>query len=189
MYTEEEYSGTNDEEVIENVDAQTKLLLPLRDVVTRWSSTFLMLRRALAIRPGLDETTNHRDFISQDIGEDGWVKIKECVDFLEPFASVTKHVEGFKYPTLCSVISLYNKLLDVLEDWSNKGTHSQISKDAAFAALSKITKYYEKTTKVYLVCTVLDPRFKIQYFIKNGWEVGSGSHDGDNLIEMNVKPA
>lgn len=85
------------------------------------------------------------------------------------------------------MVPLYNKLLDFLEVWAEDKTHSPTSKEAATAALAKITKYCEKTTMVYLVCTILDPRFKIQYFIKNGWEVGDASYGVVNLIEVNVR--
>ena len=64
--------GEKYDEVKEETNQEMKVLLPLRDVVTRWSSIYLMLRRAIAIRPGLDETTTHRNFINQDIGVDGW---------------------------------------------------------------------------------------------------------------------
>lgn len=148
-----------------------------------------MLHRALLIRPGLDETTTHRDFMSQDIGTDGWERIKECHSLLEPFATVTKHVEGFKIPTLSCVIPLFNKLLDFLEDWSTSETRSSSSKTAANASIDKLTKYYDKTTDVYLVSTVLDPRLKLHYFIKNGWEEGDSAYGGGNLIEKNVRPA
>lgn len=125
-----------------------------------------MLHRALLIRPGLDETTTHRDFMSQDIGTDGWERIKECHSLLEPFATVTKHVEGFKIPTLSCVIPLFNKLLDFLEDWSTSETRSSSSKTAANASIDKLTKYYDKTTDVYLVSTVLDPRLKLTILSK-----------------------
>lgn len=188
-YHDKDYLGEETDEINIEVDEHVRILLPLRDVATRWSSTYLMLRRALAIRSGLDETTTHRDFISQDIGEEGWKKIEECLKFLEPFATITKHVEGFKHPTLSCVIPLYNKLLNFLEDWANDSSHSSTSKSAAFAAISKLTKYYDKTTEVYLVSTVLDPRLKLNYFIKNGWEDGDLAYGGGNLIEKSVRPA
>lgn len=173
----------------EESDKIIKVLLPLRDVPTRWSSTFLMLRRAVAIRQGLDETTYHRDFMHQDIGTKGWERIEECVTFLKSFADVTQEVEGFKQPTLSSVIPLYNKLLDCMEDWSTNDKHSLSSQEAALAAFRKLSKYYDMTTAVYLVSTVLDPRLKIHYFVKHGWENGAESYGGGNLIEKNVRPA
>ena len=97
----------------------------------------------LPIRPGLDETTTHRNFINQDIGVDGWEKIKECLEFFEPFAAITKHVEGFKY-TLSCAIPLYNKLINFFEDWVSHPFHSAISKkERQLPSLN----YWSTTTK------------------------------------------
>ena len=109
--------------------------------------------------------------------------------FLEPFAAITKHVDGFKYPTLSCVIPLYNKLINFLEDWVSDPSHSTISKKAVSAAIVKLLKYYDKTTTVYLVSIVLDPRLKMNYFVKNDWQEDDPTHVGENSIELNVRPA
>lgn len=48
-----------------------RILLPLRDVPTRWSSKLQMLERSVKIRKGLDATTSQREWRSSDFIEEG----------------------------------------------------------------------------------------------------------------------
>jgi len=177
--------GSEDEEE----DFLTRVLAPVRDVITRWNSTYLMLKRALLIRKGLDDITDFRDFRKYKIEKAEWKTMAEFTRFLKEFYVITTFVEGSKYPTLSSVVPLYNSLLVFLEKWSSEEKNSEESKAGANAAIEKLTEYYEKLTPTYLVATVLDPRCKLQYFRRNGWETGDDNSGGGNLIELNIMPA
>ena len=50
------------------------------------------------------------------ISEDLWAIFGEISIFLNPFATVTKHMSGSSYPTLASVVPIFNRLCDHLED-------------------------------------------------------------------------
>ena len=89
------------------------------------------------------------------------------MDFLSPFAEVTKEIEASKYPSLNSVVPLYNALIDHVEDWvevpegAETSEHSEITITAATDAKKKLLEYYGKTTDVYLIALILDPRLKL----------------------------
>jgi hypothetical protein len=36
--------------------------------------------------------------------------------------------------------------------------------NAAVSSLTKVQEYYDKTNELYIVVTLLDPRFKLKYF-------------------------
>lgn len=53
----------------------------------------------------------------------------EAIDrFLMPFAAVTTHMSGSKYPTLAAVIPFYNRLCDHLDDTIDDYEHSEDEK-------------------------------------------------------------
>jgi len=171
-------------------DGSIRPLVPLLDVVTLWSSGYVMLKRAKDIRPGLDTVAAlEHDLRKYEIDPEEWAVCDYVIDFLQPFAVITKFVEGLKYPTLSCVIPLYNSLMDKLEDWMVDEKKPAQMKKAAKLALEKIMKYYEKVTDVSIVATIMDPRLKLRYFILNGWSQGSGDWAGKDLLEQNVKPA
>lgn len=164
-------------------------LLSQLDVPTRWSSCYHMIKRCIVLQKGLDfVTANLKELRQYELAEEEWNLLSEIVNFLEPFAVTTKYIEGFKYPTLSLVIPLYNKLMDTTEDLSMDFTKSTESRRAARLAFDKLINYYDKTTPLYLVATVLDPRLKLVYFQQNGWEEGDERSGGDNLIETRVIP-
>jgi len=149
-----------------------------------------MLERGLAIRLGLDATTTLREWRTSEILEEEWELIAEAVQFLKPFATTTKFIEGFKYPTLSLVLPLYNKLLAHLKRWSTEETHSIESRQGAEAATLKIKKYYTRLTEVYLVSTVLDCRLKVGYFEDSlRWETDAGDNQDVDMVKEFVMPA
>lgn len=180
--------NTSEDGNADETDVQN--LLPVIDDVTKWSSYYNMLESVLKIREALDHVARiDHDLKALEMSNNEWILIEEFFDFLQPFATITKLIEGTKYPTLSYVVPLYNKLMDLVEDWERNKKKSNETREGAKAALAKLSKYYNETTPIYLVCTVLDPRLKLDYFVENGWEEGDDESNGANLLETNVKPA
>ena len=185
----DEEVANDPQEPLEPEDPTVRVLFPLRDVVTRWSSTRNVLARGLKIRKGLDATTTERDLRGSEIVDEEWILIKEAVDFLDPFALTTQFLEGIKYPTLGAVIPLITKLVIFLKTWIDDPGHSTESRDGARNAKIKIEKYYERFNDVYLISTVLDPRLKLQYFTSGvEWKTDDENQPVD-IINDYVKPA
>jgi hypothetical protein len=103
------------------------------------------------------------------------------------------------YPTLFITISLYNILIDHVEDILKelndenekdvdnedddkideeaKETESekdekwnQLIRDASNKCRTKLLEYYNKTGDSYLISIILDPRLKMQYFQDHEWD-------------------
>jgi len=113
----------------------------------------------------------------------------EFARFLKEFYIITSFVEGSIYPTLSSVVPLYNSLLVFLENLASENKNIEVTRAGANAAITKLIEYYEKLTLTYLVPTVLDPRCKLQYFRRSGWENGDDASGSGNIIELNIMPA
>ena len=167
-----------------------RVLLPLRDVPTRWNSTLYVLKRGITIQRALDATTTQREWRGSEIHEEEWEKIKEAVEFLNPFALTTRFLEGYKYPTLGTVLPLFTKLLMSLEKWNLDADHSTESREAALVATEKLKKYYKRLTSVYIVSTVLDARLKVEYFTTGlRWEAGDGDSSDIDMVKTFFLPA
>ena len=81
-------------------------------------------------------------------------------------------MSGQKYSTISGVIVLFNVIMDHLDryidgEYETYTTPPAIIIDAAKAAYAVMRKYYNKTNELHCVVTILDPRFKVQYFRDN----------------------
>ena len=176
-------------ESAEEIEDKTEMLLPALDVANRWSSLYLMIDRALVLRRTIDYTaTIEEELRDHEMTFHEWECVSEVLEFLHPFAEITKHIEGEKCATLGSVVPLYNSLIDFVQDWDMKEGHTLETKRAAQAALRKLKEYYNRLTPVYIISTVMDPRLKLDYFLRNGFSEGSVQSNGENLIDTRIKP-
>ncbi len=69
-------------------------VLPILDVVTCWSSTYLFIKRALKLRPALEKMSQKAEFIVNQMFATDWALQEEVFYFLKPFAESTKNIEG-----------------------------------------------------------------------------------------------
>ncbi|KAF9981502.1 hypothetical protein BGZ79_006109, partial [Entomortierella chlamydospora] len=67
-------------------------------------------------------------------------------------------------------MSVYNAMIDYLEDFIAKESDSMLNK-AADQGLQKLLSYYSKTdsTPVYAVATAMDPRMRFDWWEANEW--------------------
>ena len=75
----------------------------------------------------------------------------------------TEVLSGQLYPTLSMVVPIYNILLTNLESKCNQEESSAFLADAASPAYCKLYKYYEISSEVCTIATVLDPPLKLIY--------------------------
>jgi hypothetical protein len=103
---------------------------------------------------------------------------EQILKFFKPFKEVTILMSGSTYPTLSTTVPLYNILIDHIEDTASLESAEQIIITAAAICKEKLEEYYNKTNKTCLIATILDPRFKIQYYEDNNWnELVSEIHE------------
>ena len=151
-------------------EKQQQLGLPthkiLNDCVTRWGSTFAMLKRFIeqqqAICAVFLENRDSRQFMPSDAELSA---VEELVSVLDVFNSATEIVSGEKYPTLGIVAPLLHKLLShtLAETESDKRLTKRIKMAIREDLMSR---YQDDVVKTKLsVTTYLDPRFKALSFL------------------------
>ena len=91
-------------------------------------------------------------------------------EFLQSFKKTIVIISSSIYLILSTTISLYNTLINYTENTIDSMDIDPIIKEAAKKCWEKLTEYYNKISKTYLVATILDPRFKMQYYENNKWE-------------------
>ncbi|XP_072375514.1 uncharacterized protein [Diabrotica undecimpunctata] len=154
-----------------------KFTMPELDVITRWNSTFDMLKWSLNMRQALnilcDNVENLKTLKPTDTE---WSLIDRICQYLNVFKSISLILEGESYVTLPMVIIGINMMLDRLESWAmeldNKPDRDKTDEkiiNSIQAARDKIIKHYKRTNWMYCVVLILDPRHKVETFSKTNW--------------------
>ena len=144
----------------------------LLDVRTRWNSTYKMLQRAEKIRAPLTiVAATDAELRLLLLTEDEWGIVAEICGLLQEFEDVTKMLCASKHPTLTGTIPVYNALIDACEDFADRHTRTEMLREAVDAAKEKLLAYYAKAdAAVYPIATIIDPRIKMAYHEREGWE-------------------
>ena len=147
--------------------------LPVQDVPTRWNSAYLMVERMVALkRPILVYLSNHSELPTISAKE--WQLSERFLHVLKPFFDLTKEMSA-EASSLSSVIPS----IAALELFLTKTGHDsgvQKTRQALLEALRNRflsnsagpgTKHLNvMEEKHYVTATVIDPRFKTQFFKK-----------------------
>jgi hypothetical protein len=135
------------------------------DVRTRWNSTHDMITRALELRKPLDAMTVVDSHLLKYSLKDGeWRLLRDIRKFFRIFKRASLHLCAVSHPTLATAVPVYNFMIDSLEDYRDADGCDTTVKAAANAAINRLKKSYSKTgAEVYVIATVLDPRFKFRY--------------------------
>lgn len=143
----------------------------IRDVKTRWNSTYSMLEAFLqnkAIINTVISINNNVDKFS--LTENEWIEIRLFCDFLKPFYEFTVEMSGSKYPTLGMLLLFLDYLLEHLNT-TIQDSESQVPtwiKDIAKAMKEKFDSLSNNlnNSAAYLTL-ILDPRYKVQIVPNN----------------------
>ncbi|KAI0071393.1 hypothetical protein K474DRAFT_1607015, partial [Panus rudis PR-1116 ss-1] len=88
----------------------------LRDVETRWSSTYSMLDRLLEFRPAVSILLRELEHLAaHDFDKLGWHVVDDVREFLKVHHRVHAVVNFEKTVSICVVIPVYEKLLSLLK--------------------------------------------------------------------------
>jgi uncharacterized C2H2 Zn-finger protein len=105
------------------------------------------------------------------ITEEHWKNLSDILHVLEPLKKATELLSGDSYPSLNMVVPCYVMLMNHLERLSSCNdvgrsiyTESDFKVDASKAALMKLNTYYDVSSELCTIATVLDPRHKLDFY-------------------------
>ena len=129
------------------------------DCPTRWNSTYLMLKTALAYKnvfPRLKLFESHYVLVPS---EAEWETAKGVCDRLELFYNVTELFFGTRYPTANMFFPEICRIKMTLNEWlmSSNVVISAMAK----SMVAKFDAYWNMIHKLMGVAAVLDPRYKM----------------------------
>lgn len=143
----------------------------IRDVKTRWNSTYSMLESFLANKAAIISITSiDNNFIKLDLVIDEWRELQLFCDFLKPFFEFTEEMSGSEYSTFGTLLILLDHLLEHITTIINDTTPEipqwikEIAKDMKIKFNPISTNLYNSTAYLALV---LDPRYKTQILPNN----------------------
>lgn len=146
------------------------ILKPKQDVVTRWNSTYDMLKRLLqlkdAIRQIVEDRTlraDSRRYQAKTLRDDEWYLAHELVKLLEPLAQATEIWCGEHYVSVSLTYPIINGLLGTLHPDSEEDLPALYSFKEIVS--KEIKRRFEisnpgMVTKPAVLASAVDPRFK-----------------------------
>lgn len=137
----------------------------VQDISTRWNSTFYMLSRLLELKNAISLYVNENSEIT-NFSSYQWTLIENCVKLLQPFEEITKQISCSKslISEVIPMIVTLNRYLSKSVEASGIGTMKETLEKNIHKRFSAI-----QSNKHYSVATILDPRFKILFFLIKLW--------------------
>jgi hypothetical protein len=144
----------------------------IRDILIRWNSTFIMLERAILLKDAYQSMCqNEQNLGAYSLEDEEWIYLERLLALLREFDHMTKMVSAsVGFPTINRAMSVYNALIDTLEEFIEKDDDPLLT-HAAEQGKKKLVDYYSKTdsTPIYAVATAMDPRMRFNWWSANDW--------------------
>lgn len=155
------------------IKIQEELNLPqhklIQDIVTRWNSKYYMCQRLVEQKRAISLyiSDNNSTINVQNLQERQWQLVQECLLLLQPFEEITKKVSS-TYSCISEVIPHTKILLRYLmkEEVLRTCNNIELVRAALKEELERRTAKFEDD-KYYTIATMLDPRFKMNFFTPN----------------------
>lgn len=142
------------------------------DTVTRWNSTYFILKRLLELRDAIEELSKSliRD-PDRGIRSDGnilkekilskydWQGLEELSNLLHPFAQASIYMSGSHYPTLSMMYPIMYRIFKHLNQIECNLTHISVI-DTHKHIRESLNARWEDPKMTGWLATILDPRFK-----------------------------
>jgi hypothetical protein len=150
------------------IDPPLSIRQLLRNVVTRWSSTFLMVDRFLYLTPAINKLLDGTN--PADLNRDDSLNVKEtCIlddvrEFFSFFHSAQETLACEKTPTLPFVLPLYEDLLAALKELCEAYPNLM---HAIYASIVKLEKYLLECRGSYLYTLAMSMSFRYPWIQKN----------------------
>ncbi|KAM6579251.1 hypothetical protein CsatA_003025 [Cannabis sativa] len=147
------------------------------DCVTRWNSTYLMIKTALLYKVVFERAKLCDPKYKCLPSEDDWIRAQKLCERLEVFHEVTELFSGTKYPTANLFFPEMCKIKRKIEE--GMSSNELFIKDMSTQMMFKFQKYWEQIHGIMTIAVVLDPRYKFlllqfyfpQLYGDDKWEV------------------
>jgi len=152
----------------------------VQDVVTRWSSAYHMLERAIYLRKVVDTFVRDFQWDQLELSKSEWDQAEFLLNVLLPFKACSARLEQTTRPGIDKVFWVYESLFNELDRLStiaedrinSQHTWLQAVKPALSALRAKLSKYYGNTARsfVYPNGVIFQPRGKLTLFKQQSWD-------------------
>lgn len=133
----------------------------VQDVPTRWNSTFYMLQRLLEQKRAVNVYASENDTSLSVLSSNQWNLLSSLINLLKPFEQITKEMSS-EVALISQVIPVVQTLEKFLSQTSQNFFGVGTLKDFFLADLKKRFGSLIDD-ELYIVATILDPRFKIAF--------------------------
>lgn len=135
----------------------------VQDVTTRWNSTYDMIKRFLELRPFINDIVNRITTAPPMTSALEMEILQDAVDVLQPLHTATLEISSNQYLTSSLAIPIASSLL---QEVTALTPNHDIGKDLKASILNQHKKRFGSIEQVQqlAVSTLLDPRFKREYF-------------------------
>ncbi|KAF5367905.1 hypothetical protein D9757_011237 [Collybiopsis confluens] len=136
----------------------------LLDIDIRWSSTYIMINRALVLRPALSQFFTNEDYRHlHTLSADDWVFLKDIRDVLEVPHLFQQRLSAQKTPTLCWALPSFAAMV---EEYKSQMQRFPYLTDVIQAGIDKLNNYYQRLYNIpaYILAMVLNPEAKLSFY-------------------------
>ncbi|KAJ7809475.1 hypothetical protein B0H14DRAFT_3759706 [Mycena olivaceomarginata] len=137
---------------------QLKDLELLRDVITRWSSTLLMIDRGLLLRP-------FEELRKFNLGDEEWAALEVFKKILDVPHAFQQKLSAEKTPTLCNALPAFEAMIN---KWQQMQLDNPETADIIQKGLDKLGSYQDRLEHVpaYILAMIVNPRIKLRWLIQ-----------------------
>ncbi|KAF7372427.1 HAT family dimerization domain-containing protein [Mycena venus] len=148
---------------------QQKDLQLLRDVDTRWSSTLIMIDRAILLREAIDKfLTNDQfwDLHKYKLGDDEWDALEAFKRILSVLYAFQQRLSAEKTPTLGDALPAFEAMIKAWE--RQKISHPETA-HVVQEGIDKLESYRDRVQDVpaYILSMLINPAVKLRWFEKH----------------------
>lgn len=131
-----------------------------QDIQTRWNSAIIMLERLLEIKLPMSAVLSSLVNAPKNLEASEWELVRDFIQILKPFLSVTEDLSAEKYPTMSRITPLIKGLQSTIKNKVSNTNIGSALQTSLLNVLSRRVGFLEKTN-VVAKATFLDPSNRV----------------------------
>ncbi|XP_074360713.1 zinc finger BED domain-containing protein RICESLEEPER 2-like [Apium graveolens] len=161
------------------LNTSKKLML---DVSTRWNSTYVMLKAAIAYKDVFPRYKERDPYYQCLPSYEDWEKATKVMQFLEVFDEATTVFSGYEYPTSNVFLPEIWKIKELL--LLTSVNDSRYMREMTLKMKDKFEKYWGECNLIMSIAYVLDLRYKLQLAIFCFPKIYLTEYEANRNVEM-----